>query len=169
MTFTLKCYENKMLQLEDQQDEHERRDRRDDVLLYDVPELANETIYTCERKIKEVVNDVVPDLLSESDIVRAHRVGQKSGNKPRPLIVKLARTTKKMAIQAARADFRVKGIGVSGDLTPKQRDMVRQAYTEEKIGYFKGGKFYTKPRRTNDSSPNRRVTRSQNQQRQTPR
>jgi len=159
--FTLECLENKIQEMEDRIEDQERRERRDNVLIYDVPEADNESHEDSERKVIEVVNGVLPEHLSGYDVVRAHRLGKKTGNKPRPLIAKLSRTTKKLTILGARADFRTQGFGVSSDLTPRQRDMIRQARNDDKIGFFKNGKFHTKPRPSNYSTRDRPFTRSQ--------
>ena len=164
LNFAYEGLENKMQELEDKVEELERRGRRDKVLIYSEPETDNEGYEDSERRFIEVVNEVLSNHLTQADIVRAHRIGQKTGLKTRPLVGKLARTTKKTAILKARADFRAKGRGVSGDLTPTQRDMVKQARNDDKIGFFKVGKFHTRLRPHPSPAQTRPTTLSQSSQ-----
>lgn len=111
------------------------------------------------------MNSVLPDKLSKNDVVRAHRIGRKEENKIRRLIARLYRSGDKMVILGRCLDFREKGFGAGNDLTRQQGDLVDGAREEGKIGFFKGGRFYTKPR-PKPQDPPRPNTRSKSRQQQ---
>ena len=157
---------NGLENVENRLEDQERRDRRDNVILYDVPEPSNEESEEGVEKFLDIVNSVLPDKLSRKDIVRAHRIGRKEDKKTRPLIARLCRSEDKVAILGKRPDFRKEGIGVGNDLTRQQRDMLERARNDGKIGYFRGGRFFTKPR-PQPQEPHRPTTRSKARQQQT--
>jgi len=152
--------ETRLEETEQRAEEQERRDRRDNVLIHGLPESENESLEESQKLFVKTVNEVVPALLTERDVVRAHRVGKKLDGKERPLIARLVHTTDKLAILGAREDFRKKGFGVKSDLTVQQRAMVDQARKEGQIGFFRGGKFCTKPRPDSSTPVKRPTTRS---------
>lgn len=142
--------------IEDIEDAVEKRDikeRRDNVILYGVPESDNSQEDSVER-FAAVVNEVLPAPLHTSDIVRAYRLGRGTTGRARPLLACLARPNLKIAILQRRKDLRNKGIGVSGDLTPKQRQQIQQARDQGLFAYFRGGVLHTEARHS------RPVTRS---------
>jgi len=161
-------WETRLQDLHDKIEDQERRSRRDNILLYNVPENDGESPEDSEQKFLDVVNDVLPGHLTDNDIIRAHRVGQKKRDRVRPLIATLTRSAKKIAILQARASFKTKQLGVSGDLTQLQRDMVSQANNSGMVGYFRGNKFYTRPKSTEAGSPDHQ-SRHRSSQPSTPR
>ena len=123
----------------------EREKRRNNILLHGIPEEDKETVEDCEKKVLETVNAVLPGLMIDGSLASIHRVGRKVAGKNRPMLVQVLQMMDKLAIVRAREDFKKKKIGVSNDMTPQQRTMIAQARNEGKIGFFKGGNFYTKP------------------------
>jgi len=122
-----------------------------------------------EPEFIDVMNTVMTGHLSQSYIVRVHRVGQKTRGKTRPLTAKLAKSSKKIAVLKARPDSTAKRFDVSGDSTPRQRDVARQARNDNLMGSFSGGKFHTKlrsPISPAPDSPTRRSPTSQKTPRQ---
>ena len=149
----------RMEEIERHVEDQEARSRRDNVLLYGVPEVEHETPEQSEDKFLEVVNAVLPKPLQSSDIVRAHRVGRHSDGRHRPLIARLAKSSNKHLILQKRQELRQKNFGVSSDLTVNQRAQIQQAKAEGKHAYFKGGVLYTEDRHS-QPDPNRPLTRS---------
>jgi len=133
-------------QMEKRAEDQERRDRRDNVVIFGLPEPDNERSENGEAAFIEAVNSVLTNKLSTADVVRAHRIGKKTTEKPRPLIGRLLRTSDKVAILEKRPEFRKRGLGVGNDLTHLQRQQLQSARDDGMIGYFKGGTLYTKPR-----------------------
>lgn len=146
--------------LEERLEEREVRDRRDNVLLYGVSEAGSDLHEDCAAVFAKVVSDVLPTPLDAKDLVRAHRVGKRVPGRTRPLIARLLRTSDKFAILRRRSDLREKNIGVSCDLTVKQREELQRARDNGFFAYFKAGVLHTEERRSQQDT-GRRVTRSQ--------
>ena len=72
-------------------DRLEDQSRRDNILVFGVPEIADETWSDCEGTIKGIINDSkLNGENGEVEIVRAHRLGRinSQNTNPRPIIVK---------------------------------------------------------------------------------
>ena len=157
--------ENKVKELSEKVEEQERRGRRDNVLLFGVPEAEDNTgaRENCEEKFVQVANDVLPEHLHVNDLTRAHRVGKRQPGRTRPLIACLRRTSDKIAILQKRRELKAKGIGVSSDLTVKQREEIRRAQEEGYFAFFRGGVLHREERRERRDAPpdrDRPLTRS---------
>ena len=150
--------DQRLEELEARLEEREVRDRRDNLILYGVPEADNDKPEDGEALFVEVVNEVLPQPLRETDVVRAHRLGKRAPGKTRPLIARVARSATKTAILHKRKELRDKGIGVSSDLTTKQRAEIQHAKSQGLFAYYKGGVLHTEERRSRP--PDRPVTRS---------
>ena len=146
-------------EVEERLEEREVRDRRDNILLHGVHEAEGIEHENCEETFVNTVNAVLPEPITVKDIVRAHRIGKYASGKSRPLIAKMTRSADKLAILRKRDDLKKKGLGVSGDLTVKQREELRQARSDGYFAFFKGGKLHTEERRPQHGS-DRPVTRS---------
>jgi len=148
-------------ELEKSIEDQEVHSRRDNVILYGIPESDHETAENSEKKFTEVVNSVLDDPLRENDVVRAHRIGRREDGKARPLIARLARSTVKHSILQRRKELKERHIGVSVDLTVNQRKQIQQAKQEGKFAYFKGRVLHTEERRLQPHpDQDRPVTRS---------
>ena len=147
--------------LSDRVEQQEIRSRRDNILLYGVAEEdgRSESYEDSVQKVLQTVNDVLTAPLQQADIVRAHRIGKRAAGKTRPLIACMARSSDKLAILQKRAELRSKNIGVSCDLTMKQREELNQARQEGFFAYFKGGVLHKEARRQAPDIP-RPLTRS---------
>ena len=130
--------DSKLQHLEEIQERQEQRSRRDNVILYNVPETDNETFEDSENKFLETVNDVLPNLLECKDVKRSHRIGKTAPGKVRPLIACMNRSSDKYTILRARAEFKQKGIGVSADRSVKQRQELRVAREAGFLGLSDG-------------------------------
>jgi len=133
-------------ELADHLEDREIRDRRDNILLHGVPEAENDNLEDCEALFVDTVNAVLPSPLRVDDVVRAHRLGRRAPDKARPLIARVVRSAHKFDILRRRKELRDKGIGVSGDLTQRQRQQLQRARSEGFFAYFKGGVLHTEAR-----------------------
>ena len=133
--------------LEERLEEQERRSRRDNVILYNVPEQEDETHKDSEVKFLEIVNEELPNSLNSSDVKRAHRIGRPAPNKTRPLIACLNKSEHKYDILGCRAKLRGRGIGVSSDRTKQQRQQLQEARASGQHGYSQGGQRHADPQR----------------------
>ena len=119
--------DHRLRKLEDNIERQEQRSRRDNVILYNVPEIENESFEDSENKFLETVNSVLPDSLERRDIKRAHRIGKAAPDKTRPLIASMNRSSDKYSILRTREELKKKGVGVSADRTVSQRAQLREA------------------------------------------
>ncbi|KAL8582684.1 hypothetical protein ACOMHN_053278 [Nucella lapillus] len=91
-----------------------------------------------------------PKTWREEDVVRAHRVGQTTGDRPRPVIVKFRQWRDKLSVITDRdykARLAAQGVKIANDLTRRQAAIVSQAKEEGKAAYFVKGKLTVGPRR----------------------
>ena len=131
-------HDTRLQRLEENLERQEQRSRRDNIILYNIPEKDGETFEDSEQKFIETVKEVLPNLLECKDIKRAHRIGKPAPHKVRPLIACLNRSSDKYAILQARNEFKKKSIGVSSDRTIKQRIQIREAREAGSLGHSDG-------------------------------
>ena len=84
-------------------------------------------------------NNVKAKSWQQSDIQRAHRLGNDSAKKPRPIIVRLKQFHDKLQILKARDEFKKCAIKVSNDLTPHQRSQLSRLREKNQRGFYKKG------------------------------
>ena len=135
--------------LEEDRERAEQYSRRENVIFHGVPEQPNESFSSTRSMITQLLNThVTSKKWNESDILRTHRLTSQSlqsTKKPRPISVRFHQFHDKLAVLKARPQIKSIGVGVSGDLTQKQRDRLRQLPDDVK-GYFKGGRLHTEKR-----------------------
>ena len=74
------------------------------------------------------------------------RVKRVNANRPRPMIAKLHSSNDKVRTLKARPTFKEGGLGMSSDLTSRQRQQLQAVKGTNTSGYFKHGRLVTKPR-----------------------
>jgi len=136
---------HRLEELEKRTEFQEQRNRRDNVILYNVEDQRDETNEESENKFLEVVNGVLPSQLKDRDVRRVHRIGKPDPGKKRPLLACLARSADKFAILQSRQKLKDKGIGVSSDRTIEQRRRLREAREAGDHAFFKGGEMHVVP------------------------
>ena len=130
---TLASMADQIHKLEDELDRQEQYSRRENLLFHNIPLSDNESYTTMSKNIISMLNDYVPvKRWHESDIVRAHRNGRSTSDKPAPVIVRFSHFMDKLDILKARKDLHDQGIGVSNDLTKMQRQAIYNVKTESK-------------------------------------
>jgi hypothetical protein len=127
-------------------DKIEAISRRDNVRFFNLPESPDENYESCVDKVVNVLQSTVPDKKwSLDDVVRAHRLGprtSKSVSNPRPMIVKMARWKDKLAILSSGRDaLKKKGIKVAGDLTTRQRAVLKEHREKGMYAFYRAGKL----------------------------
>ena len=144
--------------IEEETEKQEQYSRRENVILHGIGEHPGETVDSIRSRVTTLLNNNVKvKTWQDADIVRAHRLmGHQHSDpstasplhiKPRPIIVRFHQFQDKLAVLKARPQMKSIDVGVSGDLTRKQRDKLRQL-PDDVRGYFKGGRLHTEPRIT---------------------
>ena len=153
-----------MAELEENDERREQASRKNNVLLFNVPETEPESLEDCERLFLGTVNEVLPSKLKEGDVCQVRRLGRADPDKTRPLIATLNRTADKVAVLQARQKLQERKIGVSGDKTPFQRRRLQEERAAGNYAFFKGGRLHVTPgervprdRRPRDRLPRDRV------------
>ena len=133
-------------------DKLEEFSRRDNLRIFGIQQSNDRENYDkCVEMVTQCLNSVEgPKRWSESDIERAHRVGQARDDKPRPMLVKFRQWKDKIGIltdRSYRDRLDAKGIRVANDLTRRQSQIVHQARLEGKAAFFVKGKLTVSDRR----------------------
>lgn len=97
-------------------DELEDRSRRDNIILHGIPD-AQETWAQTEDKVVSLLSSCIDSQISSTDIERAHRLGQFSDTRCRPVIVKLSSFKSKEKIMQSRSRLREREIRVTEDFS----------------------------------------------------
>ena len=86
-----------------------------------------------------------------------YRLVRPVNNKPRPIIVRFFQFEEKLSVLKSRADLKIINLGVSIDLTIKQRQELKKLRESGKRGYYKNGRLVMEPVPT-ESTGTSRVT-----------
>lgn len=132
-------------ELEDEVDRLERYSRRNNVMLYGLPEDEGETYEVSANKAMQTLKRYFPEKdWHRDDIERAHRVGHTQSRRPRPLIIKLQKWADTMLIMRNKEGkelMRQNKMKLSADLTRRQRQTIRELKIHGQQGYFVNGKL----------------------------
>lgn len=106
-------------------DHMEMRSRRKILLIHGVAEVNKENIAS-------VITTTLSDKLkltsfSISDVKRCHRLGRTTGDRPRPILLKLKDTTLRNKIWASKSDLKGTGVTLSEFLTKARYDIFMAA------------------------------------------
>jgi len=123
------------------EEEKDLEKRRKNIIMYRVPEKKTDDV--SERKnsdevfVKDLLDGVFNMKMYDGDIERMYRLGRWSEDKARPLLVTLKNADQKDFIMANLKNLRqpiekFKGIGISHDLHPKEREERRRLVEEAK-------------------------------------
>jgi len=129
-------------------EERDMENRKRNIILYRVPEKATENII--ERKTNDTtfVTDLLDAMwnvkISEQEIEKMYRLGRWSDDKTRPLLVSFKNKEVKDHIMANLRNLsqpieKFRGIGVSHDLHPKEREENKRLVEEAKQDYIASG------------------------------
>lgn len=106
-------------------DRLEMRGRRKILLLHGIPEEKSEDITSVV--MTTVANKLKMDKFSTESISRAHRLGQTTSSKPRPLLVKFKDVTLRDKVWFAKTQLKGTGITVSEFLTKSRHSIFMAA------------------------------------------
>lgn len=112
----------------------EQKIRKNNLVIYGVEENENADIISVTIKIFSTKLNVE---INPLDINNIYRVGIKSENKRRPVIVELVRYIKKQEIFAQVAKLKGTGISLAHDLTPEEREEKKILYSHYKAARAK--------------------------------
>lgn len=139
-----------MSKVDTELDRLESYSRRDNIIIYGIPEAeGEEKSMACKQTALSTLNEHATfKTWGTSDVIRAHRLGVKRVNatRPRPMIVKLHMSDDKVRSLKARPAFKAAGLGISSDLTSRQRQQLHALKGTNMFGYFKDGQLVTVPR-----------------------
>lgn len=103
-------------------DDMENRSRRNNLVIYGVTEDSDEEARTLENKIKEGIFKDTLDLEVKS-IERIHRIGNRYGQRPRPIILRLFDYREKNKILSCCNKLKGTPISISEDFSKRIRDI----------------------------------------------
>ena len=143
--------QDRLSSVENEIEKQEQYSRRENVLLYNIEEAEGETFWNIRKKVIDIFNanlGATEKKLMENDIMRAHRLGKGRPTdasehtvKPRPIIVRFSNFMDKLTVLKTRPALREKGIGLSNDLTLKQRSELQKLKDKGESGYYKNGQL----------------------------
>ena len=99
--------------------------RRWNLRVFKVPE--KETAADCTEKVCAIFSDKVGIPITASDIEVAHRTGQRSGTRARPIPVRFFDRKKRDSVIISRRNLKNKGIVIGEDLTYANYQVFRKA------------------------------------------
>lgn len=165
-----------LIDLDAKTDYLENQSRRNNVVIYGIPEEVGETWNSCENKVKHEIAEKL-EIKDELLIERAHRVGVKgrdqkrpriNGNggrrqndQPRPIVAKFLNWKQKSTVVRAAQKKRPKGVMFKDDLSEKVLEKRSQliprmleARKKGKIAYLVMDKLIVKEQTFNSRAPN---------------
>ena len=95
--------------------------------MFKVPEKEKETAVDCTAKVCAIFSDKVSIPITASDIEVAHRTGQRSSTRKRPILVRFFDRKKRDSVLPSRRNLKNKGIVIGEDLTYANYHVFRQA------------------------------------------
>ncbi|XP_077544496.1 uncharacterized protein LOC144156367 [Haemaphysalis longicornis] len=123
----LSALEKTVQRLEKQIVDLEDRGRRNNLLVFGVPEKEEET---AESLMKEVVDDIFQAKLNVkvSSVERIHRIGRKQPEKSRPIILRLIDHREKLSVLKNCFNLKGSDISISEDFSPATREIRRHLW-----------------------------------------
>ena len=101
--------------------------RRWNLRVFKVPEKEKETAADCTAKVCAIFSDKVGIPITASDIEVAHRTGQRSSTRARPILVRFFDRKKRDSVLTSRRNLKSKGIVIGEDLTYANYQVFRKA------------------------------------------
>lgn len=113
---------NKIETLENKLDYLENQSRRNNIIMYGVPEGARESWEDSEAKVCKKLEEYLGYKLESYDVERAHRVGVARPNTKRPIVLKLNNYKDKVNIMKRSKDLRGTDIAVTEDFSERVKN-----------------------------------------------
>ncbi len=118
----------------------DQEERKKNVLFFNLPESKASDVNDRAKHDKEEVKEIskiCQATIKKDEMIKAKRLGKKSNDKPRPLLIELVSDEKKRALfqnlsKLQHAPDKYKSVSVQNDLTPKQRENEKKLREEAK-------------------------------------
>lgn len=122
-------------------EEQDLENRKQNIIIYRVPEKKTDNV--SDRKlsdtvfVKDLLDGVFNTKLEDQDIEKIYRLGHWTEDKTRPLLVKFKNYEQKEHVMSNLSNLRqpidrFKGIGISHDLHPKEREEIKSMVEKAK-------------------------------------
>jgi TolA-binding protein len=169
----VKRHDNQMRSVQKATNDSQQYSRKWNLRVFRVPEATGETAEDCIRKCVDIFSHKVQVPTTEKDIEVAHRTGQQSSSKSRPVLVRFFSRRKRDQILANRRKLKNKGIVIGEDLTVANYKLYRDAMQHSAcasawtsngkvLAKLKNGKFLKLDIHTDVNQAFRRVMAGQN-------
>ena len=116
-TGMIKQQDRRIKQNERELNDLQQCSRRWNLRVFKVPEKEKETAADCTAKVCAIFSDKVGIPITASDIEVAHRTGQRSSTRARPILVRFFDRKKRDSVIISRRNLKNKGIVIGEDLT----------------------------------------------------
>jgi hypothetical protein len=107
----------------------QKAERKNNIIVFGLPDSKTETYNEREKVIEGLSNSLKLQKLDYSD---AFRLGIKTADKNRPLLIKLVRYTDKVSIMRACKNLKGTAISIDDDNTPEERKAKSELYRKMK-------------------------------------
>ena len=124
-TGMIKQQDRRIRQNERELNDLQQYSRRWNLRVFKVPE--KETAADCTAKVCAIFSDKVGIPITASDIEVAHRTGQRSSTRARPILVRFFDRKKRDSVIISRGNLKNKGIVIGEDLTYANYQVFRKA------------------------------------------
>jgi len=126
----------------DKKEELDREQRKKNIIIYKLTEIDSEEAEDrrCgdSLQVHELCENTLKIPITDGDIAKVYRLGARETGKIRPLLVSFTDMDKKFEVFRKLNELKrtcndkFKSIGISHDLTPRQREEVKKVYAEAK-------------------------------------
>ena len=120
--------DNLLKQNESATNDLQQYSRRWNLRVYRVPEAEGETSDDCIKKVCRIFSGDVGVSCTPADVEVAHRAGQRSRDKARPILVRFFDRKKRDAVIGARRALKNKGTVIGEDLTSANYKLSNEAF-----------------------------------------
>ena len=126
-TGMIKQQDRRIKQNERKLNDLQQYSRRWNLRVFKVPEKEKETAADCTAKVCAIFSDKAGIPITASDIEVAHRTGQRSSTRTRPILVRFFDRKKRDSVIISRCDLKNKGYVIGEDLTYANYQVFRKA------------------------------------------
>ena len=126
-TGMIKQQDRRIKQNERELNDLQQYSRRWNLRVFKVPEKEKETAADCTAKVCAIFSDKIVIPITASDIEVAHRTGQRSSTRARPILVRFFDRKRRDNVITSRRSLTNKGIVIGEDLTHANYQAFRKA------------------------------------------
>ena len=117
-------------------EDEDLENRKRNIIMYRIPEKKTERVSDQRESdlvfLKDLMDAVFDMKIEDQDITKMYRLGQWNENKPRPLLLAFRNMEQMESVTSNLSNFRstridkFKGIGISHDLSPQERQKIKR-------------------------------------------